>query len=182
VAPGIFEQGQLSQGNVSIPVQVQFDTGAKASLVSQAYAIQHDLFHSKGPLPKVTGLGKKELFYYSAYAVSLRLTDAWNQAREHSILAYAVELEGTDLLLGMLALRRMNVLIHLATRQWRHQLDATNQSLANLVEFSKELKAEKPAEVYACIALPTVELLLRPWTSSAASLPSLPLRKAERRC
>jgi len=76
VAAGIFEQGQLSQGDVSIPVQVQFNTGAEASLVSQAYAIQHDLLQSKRPLPKVTGLGKKELFCYGAYAVSLRLTDA----------------------------------------------------------------------------------------------------------
>jgi len=92
VALGIFEQGQLLQGNVLTPVRVQFDTGAEASLVSQAYAIQHDLFQSKELLPKVTGLGKKELFCYGAYTVSLRLTDAWNQAKEHSILAYAVEL------------------------------------------------------------------------------------------
>jgi len=120
VAPGIFEQGQLSQGDYLTPVRVQFDTGAEASLVSQAYAIQHDLLQSEGPLPKISGLGKKELFCYSAYVVSLRLTDAWNQAKEHSILAYDVELEGTDLLLGMPALRRMDVLIHLATGQWRH--------------------------------------------------------------
>jgi len=126
VAPGIFEQGHLSRGNVSISVQVQFNTGAEASLVSQAYAVQHDLFQSKGPLPKVTGLGKKELFCYSAYAVSLQLTDAWNQAREHSILAYAVELEGSDLLLGMLALHCIDVLIHPAIGQWQHQLDLTN--------------------------------------------------------
>jgi len=120
VAPGIFEQGQLSQGDVLIPVQVQFNTRAEASLVSQAYAVQHDLLQSEGPLPKISGLGKKELFCYGAYAVSLRLTNAWNQAKEHSILAYAVELEGTDLLLGMPALRRMNMLIHPATGQWRH--------------------------------------------------------------
>jgi len=86
-------------------------------LISQAYAIQHDLLQSKRPLPKVTGLGKKELFCYSAYAVILQLTDAWNQAREHSILACAVELEGSDLLLSMPALRRMNVLIYPATGQ-----------------------------------------------------------------
>jgi len=49
-------------------------------------------------------------------------------------------------------------------------LDATNWSLANLVEFSRELKAEKPAKVYACIVLPTVELLLCPWASAAATV------------
>jgi len=92
--------------------------GAEASLISQAYAIQHDLFQSKGPLPKISRLGKKELFCYGGYAVSLRLADAWNQAKEHSILAYAVKLEGTDLLLGMPVLRRINVLIHPATGQW----------------------------------------------------------------
>jgi len=61
-------------------------------------------------------------------------------------------------------------------------LDLTNWSLANPVEFSKELKAEKPAEVYACVVLPTVELLLCPRTSSAASLPFLLPRKTERPC
>jgi len=60
----------------------------------------------------------------------------------------------------MLALRHMNVLIHLATGQWQHQLDMTSWSLANPVEFLKEPKAEKPAEVYACVILPIVELLL----------------------
>jgi len=49
-------------------------------------------------------------------------------------------------------------------------LDATNWSLANPVEFSKELKAEKPAKVYACIVLPTIELSLRPWASAAATV------------
>jgi len=117
VALGIFERGQLSQGYVSTPLQVQFDTGAEASLVSQAHAIQYDLFQSKEPLPKVTGLGKKQLFCYGAYAVSLRLTNAWNQAKEHFVLAYAVELEGIDLLLGMLALRHLNMLIYPATGQ-----------------------------------------------------------------
>jgi len=49
-------------------------------------------------------------------------------------------------------------------------LDATNWSLANPVEFSKELEAEKPAEVYACVVLPTAELLLCPWASAAATV------------
>jgi len=36
------------------------------------------------------------------------------------------------------------------------------------LEFSNELDAEKPAEVYACIVLPTAELPLCPWASAAA--------------
>jgi len=61
-------------------------------------------------------------------------------------------------------------------------LDPTNWSLANPVEFSKELKAEKPAEVYACVILPTTGLLLCPQTPSAASPPSLLSRKTEQPC
>jgi len=49
-------------------------------------------------------------------------------------------------------------------------LDASNWSLANPLEFSKELDAEKPAEVYACVVLPTVELLLCPQASAAATV------------
>jgi len=49
-------------------------------------------------------------------------------------------------------------------------LDATNWSLANPMEFSKELDAEKLAEVYACVVLPTAELPLRPWASAAATV------------
>jgi len=49
-------------------------------------------------------------------------------------------------------------------------LDATNWSLANPLEFSKELDAEKPAKVYACIVLPSAELPLRPRASAAATV------------
>jgi len=49
-------------------------------------------------------------------------------------------------------------------------LDATNWSLANPLEFSKELNAEKPAKVYACVVLPTAELPLRPRASAAATV------------
>jgi len=61
-------------------------------------------------------------------------------------------------------------------------LDSANWSLTNPVKFSKELKAEKLAKVYACVILPTMELLLRPRTSSAAFPPSLIPRKTKRPC
>lgn len=117
-----------------------FDTGAQITALSQSFAVQHGLQKVDAALPRLQWIGKQQTVCYGAYWLPVRLTDDAGESREHRILAYGVDKDGPELLLGRYTLRTLGIDISNGTDTWRYGRILTHSKIER-ISF-KNLKRE----------------------------------------
>jgi len=100
-------------------VLTTLDTGAEVTLVSQRLAVQYDLKKLDAQLPDLRWLQQQRTACYSAYELHMDLNDSRGIARSHTVMAYGVDQEDTDVLLGRHTMRRLGIDIQNGANTWR---------------------------------------------------------------
>ena len=156
--------------DTSYPFKGLIDPGAKINLVAQRFVVQYDLQPERAALPTPVWPSGQGVYCYGAYQLSYKATDDWGQEKECSSLFYAVDQEGSDLIIGMPALHKSGVLIDTLARQWRYQVNAEQLQIDEPAQFAQVLQQEQ--EVFAVVcACATMAEQPRTDESGAMSIP-----------
>ena len=100
-------------------VKVVLDPGASVSLVSQRLVAQLALKAEPSDLPTLAWVDGERKQTYGAYSIHLRITDDQGTERMMDFIAYGVDKEGPEILLGNHTLHKSGVHMDLASQTWR---------------------------------------------------------------
>ena len=132
-----------------IPTQFHFDNGAEVNIISQHFALEHDLQPAQGPLPSPQWMDGKTVYCYGAYIVSCVLRDSWAREKRSQHVFYAIDKDGPPIVLGLPALTDEKIKMDMADRTWRFGVDEHAHELLSPDKFASSLKGERA--VYALI-------------------------------
>ena len=133
----------------SISAQFHFDNGAEVNVISQRFAVEHNLQSIDVPLPSPRWMDGRSTYCYGAYIVSYLLRDSWAHEKRCEHTFYAIDKEGPPLVLGLPALTQEGIKMDMANRTWRFGVDKHAHELLNPEQFAASLEGHKA--VYALL-------------------------------
>lgn len=142
--------GSESREESLVSTKVHMDDGAEVNVISQRFALEHNLDKIEAPLPTPKWMDGNSTYCYGAYHVTYELQDSWgyNKRCEHIFYAIAKD-DGPPLVLGMPGLTDERIKIDVAARTWRFGADSASMDLLPPQEFADALEGE--SAVYALV-------------------------------
>ena len=156
-------EGQVSSGTPQADLVVttfHFDNGAEVNVISQRFALEHNLQSVQGPLPSPQWMDGRTTYCYGAYVVTYVLRDSWGCEKRCQHTFYAIDKEGPPIVLGLPALTDERIKMDMADRTWRFGVDEHAHELVTPDNFANALKGEKA--VYALVISSTGSSQARP--------------------
>jgi len=136
-------QGAVVSQAGSTTATMVLDDAADINVLSQAYAVRHDLRPISGiPLPSIEAFRGERGFCYGAYRIRIRLADSTGVERESEDIFFAVDMESPDLLLGRPWRRHNGIIVDSRDDHWWYS-EAGEVPAARVREpgdFLKDLK------------------------------------------
>ena len=150
--PSLIYEGQILPHSSEVdwvPAQFHFDNGAEVNVISQRFALEHNLRQIDTPLPSPQWMDGRSTYCYGAYIVSYMLQDSWAHEKRCEHTFYAIDKEGPPLVLGIPALTDEGIKMDMADRTWRFGVDKHAHELLSPNKFAVALEGQKA--VYALI-------------------------------
>lgn len=122
-------------------VRAVLDPGASVTLISQRLVVQLGLKKENSDLPVLAWVDHERKQTYGAYAIHLRITDDQGVERLMDFLAYGVDKEGPEILLGNHTLQKAAAIMDLGAQVWRFGLSGPEDiELITPEDMDKEVK------------------------------------------
>ena len=100
--------------------QAILDPGAAVTLISQRLVVKLELKpEPESDLPTLAWVAGERRQTYGAYALHVRMTDDHGAERTIDAIAYGVDMEGPEILLGNYTLHKAGVQLDLGTQTWK---------------------------------------------------------------
>ena len=133
-----------------VPTPTQFDNGAEVNVIDQRFVLEHNLEPVEAPLSSVKWINDNTTFCYAAYLVHYELQDSWSHTKRCSHIFYVIAKEDNSFfVLRLSALTDEDIVIDIARRTWRFDIDAHTHEILSLQDFVNALEREK--SVYALV-------------------------------
>ena len=102
------------------------DIGAEVNIVNQRFAIEYNFKTLDAELPTYSQLNKTQAYCYKAYKVPLRIKDSQGKIREVTLICYRMANASPTITLGMLGLKKAQLLINYKAKAQRQKLDGSS--------------------------------------------------------
>ena len=133
-----------------VSTSTQFDNGAEVNVIDQRFALEYNLELVEAPLSSIKWMDDNTTFCYVVYLVHYKLQDSWSHIKRCSYIFYVIAKEdNSPFVLRLLTLIDKDIVIDIAKRIWRFDVDAYTYEILSSQDFVNALKGEKL--VYALV-------------------------------
>jgi len=136
VTGSVYSQGKWSD------VTIVLDGASEINVISQRFAVEHQLMPYQGDLPQAQWLAKQHAYRYGAYLVTYKITDNWNRTKQVESLYYAYEMTAQSMLLGIPDLYHHGIAVDYGAETWRWGFDTPAFQLQEHEDFARTLVDE----------------------------------------
>ena len=127
----------------SISVWVLLDTDIKVNVISQCFVMQTEMKSLNSELSHSVLLNEQHHYCYSTYLVTYQLKDSWDQMHNCEHIFYALDKNGSKLILDLSALEKKQIKIDCEMWEWCFRIELQSLSLKESSEdFEQSLKKE----------------------------------------
>ena len=127
----------------SISVWALLDTNAEANVISQHFMMQIKMKSLNSELPCSVLLNEQHHYCYDTYLVTYQLKDSWDQMHNCEHIFYALDKNGSKLILDLSALEKKQIKIDCEMWEWHFRIKLQSLSLKESSEdFEQSLKKE----------------------------------------
>lgn len=160
-----------STTNAERQIRALLDTGASVSLISQRLVAELQLKPVESDLPTLAWIDSERRPTYGAYPVHLRITDDAGVERVMDFIAYGVDKEGPEVLIGNHTLQRVGAIIDLGCQTWKFGVASVDHiELISPEEMDKECGAAFLGTLQTAVEQPP-HLILSVGTADPPRLP-----------
>ena len=105
---------------------VILNISAKVNIVNQQFTIECNFKILNIELPTYSQLNKTQVYYYKAYKVLLRIKNSQGKIREVNLICYRMANASPTVTLGMLGLKKAQLLINYKAKAQQQKLDSSS--------------------------------------------------------